>query len=229
MNNKIIPLVTYTNLDKYKHIIISENKRKPGIYRFNNLITGKCYVGSSVDLSNRFRSYYSVSNMKRIVNNEKSIIYESILKNGYENFSLDILEFCDVNVLIKREQYYIDLLEPEYNILKIAGSRLGHKLSEKTKKNLSISNRGRTVSYETRQNISRANILPKTRLNMSLRSYGVSVKVFDKSNNFVKEFPTLGSAAKYLNISLTTIRSIERRGISYDNYIYKFEAKDTRI
>jgi len=29
--------------------------------------------------------------------------------------------------LIEREQYYIDLLNPEYNILKIAGSRLGVK------------------------------------------------------------------------------------------------------
>ena len=27
--------------------------------------------------------------------------------------------------LIEREQYYIDKLNPEYNILKIAGSRLG--------------------------------------------------------------------------------------------------------
>lgn len=39
----------------------------------------------------------------------------------------------DVRRLIKREQHYIDLLKPKYNILKIAGSRLGAKHSEEVK------------------------------------------------------------------------------------------------
>jgi group I intron endonuclease len=30
-------------------------------------------------------------------------------------------------VLIEREQYYIDTLNPEYNILKVAGSLFGYK------------------------------------------------------------------------------------------------------
>jgi hypothetical protein len=34
--------------------------------------------------------------------------------------------------LIVREQYYIDNINPEYNILKIAGSRLGSKHSVET-------------------------------------------------------------------------------------------------
>jgi group I intron endonuclease len=45
-----------------------------------------------------------------------------ILKNGYSNFSFTILEYCDKKDLIKREQYYIDLLKPEYNICLIAGA-----------------------------------------------------------------------------------------------------------
>jgi group I intron endonuclease len=76
------------------------------------------------------------------LNKESSYIYNTILKYGYSNFSLDILEYCEPNKLISREQYYINLLNPEYNILKIAGSRLGAKLSEKTKIRLSIKNKG---------------------------------------------------------------------------------------
>ena len=34
--------------------------------------------------------------------------------------------------MIEREQYYIDTLNPEYNILKIAGSPLGYIHSEET-------------------------------------------------------------------------------------------------
>jgi NUMOD1 domain len=35
---------------------------------------------------------------------------------------LEILEYCDINNLLKREQYYLDNLKPEYNVLKIANN-----------------------------------------------------------------------------------------------------------
>jgi len=54
------------------------------------------------------------------------------LKYGYIKFSIDILEYCEPSDLIKREQYYMDVLKPEYNILKKAGSSLGYKHSLKT-------------------------------------------------------------------------------------------------
>jgi group I intron endonuclease len=65
------------------------------------------------------------------------MLYKSFLKYGYQSFTLEILEIVDVNnlnsteariMLLEREQYYIDLLKPEYNILKIAGSNLGKNL-----------------------------------------------------------------------------------------------------
>ena len=31
------------------------------------------------------------------------------------------MEYCDITVLLKREQYFIDSLNPVYNIAKIAG------------------------------------------------------------------------------------------------------------
>jgi hypothetical protein len=33
----------------------------------------------------------------------------------------EILEYCEPSKVLEREQYYIDLLKPEYNILKTAG------------------------------------------------------------------------------------------------------------
>jgi len=41
--------------------------------------------------------------------------------------AFSILEYCDKEMVIIREQYYIDLLQPEYNILQLAGSSLGYK------------------------------------------------------------------------------------------------------
>jgi len=100
-------------------------------------------VGSSVNLAGILSIYYSEKAMLSILSTRKSIIYSAILKHRYINFSLDILEYCYKNLLIEREQYYLDNLKPEYNILKIANSRLGSKQSEATKIKISINNKGK--------------------------------------------------------------------------------------
>jgi hypothetical protein len=56
-----------------------------------------------------------------------------LLKYEYLNFRLDILEYCDVKSIVKREQYYLDNLNLEYNTLKVARSKLGKPRSEITK------------------------------------------------------------------------------------------------
>lgn len=56
------------------------------------------------------------------------------MKYGYSNFSLEILEYCDLYDTIQREQYFIDLLKPQYNILQVEGSSLGYLHSADTKK-----------------------------------------------------------------------------------------------
>jgi len=75
----------------------------------------------------------------------KSVIYSALLrpkKNGHAVFNLDILEYCDKENIIIREQCYLDLLKPKYNILKIAGSSLGFKYSEATRAQMSLNNTG---------------------------------------------------------------------------------------
>jgi len=92
-------------------------------------------VGSSINLSLRIKNYFNISYLKTEIKKNKSMIYKALLKNGYSKFSLERIEYCDLADLIKREQYYIDLLKPEYNILKIAGSRLGsiHTIESRAK------------------------------------------------------------------------------------------------
>jgi len=250
MNNKnviVFPLVSYSNAKKDKAIIYQENRNKSGIYRWNNLITGKSYIGSSKSLSKRFTNYYSLNFIKKKVETESSIIYNSILKYGYNNFSLDILEYCESNLLLKREQYYLDILKPEYNILKIAGSNLGFKLTEETKLKISISKIGLKHDIPFSINLSKAkrgkkhnkpritnNTTPRvmtveSRLKLSKNARGVCVKIFDKNNNFINQFPNLKTAAEYLGVDSSTLGNIYKTGISYDDYIYKFEAKDLRV
>lgn len=248
-NNNIIPIVTY-NASRDKSIIYTENKNKSGIYRWNNLVNNKNYIGSSKCLASRLSIYYSKKAMLNKLSTRRSIIYSALLKHGYDNFSLDILEYCEIDVLVEREQYYLDILKPKYNILKAANSRLGSLHSLETKALMSLKLKGinnpsfgKTLSQEVRMKISESNKAfwlkvkfkreikpktPETLSKMSLRTHGVSVKVFDISNNLVKTFPTMTSAAKHFGLSINTISRIENKG-TYDNFIFKFEPRDFRV
>lgn len=133
---KVLHTYKYVDLDKL--LICRENKGKAGVYRWINLTNGKSYVGSSTNLGRRFTEYFSLSFLERAVEKSRSNICAALLKYGYSNFSLEILEYSDVDNAIAREQYYLDILEPEYNILSMAGSSLGHIHSDETKLKMSL-------------------------------------------------------------------------------------------
>ena len=122
-----------------KNTIIKENEGKSGIYMWTNLLTGDMYIGQSADLSKRFRKYFTISYLK---SRKELIISRALLKYEHANFSVAILEYCDKSDLLVREQYYLDKFNPQYNILKIAGSSLGFKQSEVTKEKISKAFKG---------------------------------------------------------------------------------------
>lgn len=120
----------YENIFDLKKDILNENKGKSGIYMLTNKVTKKIYIGLSTDLTKRFKNYFSLSYLKSKAN---SIINSALIKYKYSNFSLTILEYCDKSDLKIREQFYIDKLNPQYNILKGAGNSLNSKHLENTK------------------------------------------------------------------------------------------------
>jgi hypothetical protein len=108
MNNKeynninIVPLIRYINANFYYSIIYEENKGKSGIYRWINNINGKSHIGSSISLSYKLNIYYSLYYLRKEV--KGSIIIYRALKYVYSNFSLDILEYCELDVLIEKKR-----------------------------------------------------------------------------------------------------------------------------
>jgi len=128
MKNSLNPVATYENAKLQKKQIFQENKAKTCIYRWVNKTNGKTYVGSAIDIVVRLYVYYSV---KRL-NESNMAIYKAFLKYGHSNFKLEILEYCEKENALFREQHYIDLLKPEYNINPIAGSSLGYKHTEQS-------------------------------------------------------------------------------------------------
>ena len=119
------------NPEKDKAQIFKETKNRTGIYQWTHLESGKIYIGSAIDLSKRLYCYYNKAYLKKY----NSRIFNAILCHGYSGFSLTILECVDITnlsieeskkAILEREQFYLDTLNPKYNILKVAGNSLGY-------------------------------------------------------------------------------------------------------
>jgi|ERR1035437_2369341 hypothetical protein len=99
-----------------------------GIYKIINQINKDCYIGSSLDFNSRKSRHFRDLKDKK---HHSIILQRAVEKYGINNFQFEIIENCEKEMLLEREQYYIDLINPKYNICKIAGSPLGTKQSEK--------------------------------------------------------------------------------------------------
>lgn len=134
-----IPVRTYENANWSRNIIGSDNKHRSIIYQWVNLITGKTYVGSAWNGSTRLLSYWRPSILRR-----NYPIYNNLVFYGHHNFALAILEdlgesgSVSKEVILSREQYYIDILFNNYtsqtlNLSPQSGSTKGyqHKLEFK--------------------------------------------------------------------------------------------------
>ena len=64
-----------------------------------------------------------------------------IYKYGIDNFYFEIIEICEPNICIEKEQYWMDLLKPHYNLLKKAGSSLGRIVPKEIGDKISKSNK----------------------------------------------------------------------------------------
>lgn len=154
-------------------------------------------------------------------------INKALLKYGYSGFKLEILEYCDPSKCIEREQYYIDLLNPEYNISLIAGApmtgrnhseetkkriseaSLGRILSDGVKKRISEARKGIKLSEETKQKISescKGILLGRTRPEGSGRS-SVSIEVLDLKTGTKTVYPSMSDVARALDVPTGSVRS----------------------
>jgi len=109
-----------------------------GVYIWTNLKTGEQNVGSSINLYTRLRSYLKPS----ILNEGNRLINQSMKTFGIQNFKLDIYIIDTTGLVYSKiravtlclEQYYIFILNPSLNSIKVAGS---NPIVEFTKEHIS--------------------------------------------------------------------------------------------
>lgn len=166
-----------TEMKSNKEISKDTLSQKSGIYKIVNKVNGKYYVGSSVNIKQRWKTHIYQLN-KGIHNNPK--LQFAWNKYGKETFIFEIVETVSVELLEKIEQSYLNIIKNDYinqkdthyNIsydsnnpmrgrkhtdgfkIKQSERLMGHVHSNETKKKISISSKGRTVSQSTRIKIS---------------------------------------------------------------------------
>ena len=158
-----------------------------GVYEIRNRVSGKHYIGSSVNLKARWTSHLSALRHGKHWN---SYLQSAFVKYGGEAFELSVLEYIkDISQLISREQYYLDTSYPEYNIALVAGSpMLGRSFSAEHRRKIGMAKMGHSVSAETRAKISAA--WPPDRR----RKYGMAVS--GKRNHNYGKHPSTETLAK---------------------------------
>lgn len=197
----VLPAAIYANADTDKVLAIKENKKKSGVYKWKNLINNKIYIGSSVDLSSRLYKYFNLNRLIEGPEKNKPIC-RALVKYGHSNFQLEIIEYCASADVVKREQYYIDLLKPEYNILKIAGSSLGYLHSSESLAKMSGKNHvmfGKKHSENTKEKIRQSLISDN-------HPSALKVSVLDLETNIETIYGSRREASRALNCHESTFR-----------------------
>lgn len=89
-----------------------------GIYKIENMNNGKFYIGSSKRVEARWSNHKKDLKQQR---HHSVYLQASYNKHGVDNFTFEIIELCEEDKLLEREQFYLDTLKPAYNTEKIAG------------------------------------------------------------------------------------------------------------
>lgn len=117
-------------------------KQQSGVYEIRNLVNGKRYVGSAADLRKRFKNHRTDLNCGRHGNLH---LRRAWAKYGTSSFTFEVLEVCQPNDLLRREQFWIDHYDAYrsgYNRRPRAESNLGIKWPEETRRKMGLAHIG---------------------------------------------------------------------------------------
>lgn len=107
-----------------------------GIYKIENLINGKIYIGQSKQIRQRWSEHKKELRRNKHTN---EYLQRAWNKYGEENFKHEVLEFCSEDQLDERECYYIDLydaMNPQFGYNLTSGGGRRKQYSESTREKL---------------------------------------------------------------------------------------------
>ena len=208
-----------------------------GIYKFENLINHKCYIGQSSNIEERYKKHYKNINDE----SHQEILYKAFRKYGWNNFSFEILEsFEDYSLeqLNALEQKYIQqynsLVPYGYNMIpggsNGAGLAKGKSIEQYTLDGKYVQTFDSAKQASEQLNISHGNICACCRDERNFAGnyqwkyvdsnkkiykitkienpvYKETIQQYDKNNILIAEYETISEAHKKTNIHMGNISS----------------------
>lgn len=161
---------------------ISRNySKKIGIYCIYNRKNRKIYIGSSINIYTRLHKHLSQFKAK---NHQNIYLRNSINKYKIEDFTCFILEECLQENFLQKEQYWINVLKPEYNLTKeVLRNTLSIESRKKVSETLKLGYKNGTIKFT------------RTR----------KIDVYTTSGVYKKSFNNIREASRKLNISASSI------------------------
>jgi group I intron endonuclease len=98
-----------------------------GVYKISFNEGKYFYIGSSQNLAERRFKHLSDLKRKQHVNKKMQNVYDK-----YKDYDFKVIEYVPTEILITTEQFYLDSLKPNVNILMKAYSTYGYKHSEES-------------------------------------------------------------------------------------------------
>lgn len=182
-----------------------------GIYKIQNKINQKMYIGLSCDIRKRWHDH-----KRNLINNShyNKLLQRSWNKYGKSNFEFMIIELCEPELLNHREVFYIKKYKSNnikygFNMNIGGGSNIGFKHSLETRKKISEIQIGKIRSAESCRKASESlkGRMPKN-INMLLRANirkSKTIMCFDKDGNFVNEYNSIHECSRNLSVLATNI------------------------
>ena len=124
------------------------------IYLIRNTANGKFYVGSAVDVNKRLSQHKRCLRRNAHQNRKLQSAWN---KHGETAFTFTVIEeVTDSAALLQREQFWIDTMcavRFGYNLTPTAGSPLGTRHSDETKRRMSLAHSGKKKTPEHVENV----------------------------------------------------------------------------
>lgn len=169
-----------------------------GIYMIVNQVNNHRYIGSSINIRTRLWKHRS---LLRHQHHENAHLQNAWNKYGEDKFYFTVLEKCSKEERFSREQYYVDLLHPEYNICIDI-----------------VDNPPTTEETRRKHSATRKKLMQEGRIGITNNT---PVFVYDNTGSFVGEWESIRKAAKALGLHYSSAcRCIQ--GIDFQNKGYRF-------
>ena len=152
--------------------------KKCGIYCIKNIVNNKCYIGSSTHIYYRIRRHKSDLLRKVHAN---PILQNAYNKYGADSFVVSIIEECAEDMVLVREQHYIDTILPVYNITKEV-----------------INNRPSPESRLKISNTMKAKAKAGIRVNCMNEAKRKQIDLYDCNCKFLRRFDSYGDAGRFI-------------------------------